>query len=996
MAGSFAEERIYANEYYVSFYPDYPPVIGEKITLRLRTFKPAQKVTLFSEQEKEIPMTYRQGYWWGSFQIPDDYKEGSHLFVVWVRYPFVPPKQDDLISKLLSFLGFKRKPPDAFWSRSIVRCRMLKKRPAAASLASFEAVVETEEAIPITTGEAVEIRSLSLEAVPFIIKGSKTLSFISRSIEGSKEGFVPGATREESLRLNISGKSDDTEVDANLISTSTAGTTQVSQREDKISVLVRKGSTEAYLGDYTADLNETEFTKLDKALSGVKVKGDYDRWGFAALYSSPKGESKIKKTYGNGTQGPYQLDSSPVVIDSERVYLDGTLQKRGGDYTIDYQAGTVTFIKKVIDPKSVLNIYYDYRQTVYQHATYGLRLTAQPYSNLKVGATYLDDSDSLTGAADIRGSMSQEAVDPQSHFVVGADGSLVSESFTANGEAAYSRKNLNLLSSGGSEEAGRAIKLDVSSQLGPFGLTARGKRVGAKFEPIADPAPKQDITEYGAGLSFRPGSLFGAQGNYDYNKYSQSGVAYENYYKNAKAGLTPERFPSLEYNFSEDNESNDPVTGSSIERKITRNSAETNYRLGIISANLKGSTEKWLQHRPSEEVTDYRRVNFGLATMGLEKLTFTSNVELEDRSEPSGAAPYRKTYDLNLALSPARSYFVSTSIEYLDDSAQGIKNVTDLSYRAEPNDNFKTEGKYTITTVNENYATTETVAKHTGSFSFDLRPTKAVRFRYLYKPNFTRVLRADRLSYNNEQQQAEVNLVPLSEVLLGLIYKTGHGFNASAQDFAIRQNTSDTDSTLYTLKMAPLRIFSTEFDYLLENGRTTQMVTVEPLSYTPGQSFGKKFDAVVKTSLSERFAVDSRYTYQQNTQGTGDATSDLTDSVSHTASLKGTWNASDFWSFSLSAAYSRARDNLSSNPLTYTFSPGLGFIYRQGERLRVDFDFTYSKAYAGAETELYDYALRGKYSLSDYVNITLRLEREISRAPDYKLTDIAGNVEINL
>jgi hypothetical protein len=592
--------------------------------------------------------------------------------------------------------------------------------------------------------------------------------------------------------------------------------------------------------------------------------------------------------------------------------------------------------------------------------------------------------------------MSQEAVDPQSHFVVGADGSLVSESFTANGEVAYSRKNLNLLSSGGSEEAGRAIKLDVSSQLGPFGMTARGKRVGAKFAPIADPDPKQDITEYGAGLSFRPGSLFGAQGNYDYNKYNQSGVAYENYYKNAKASLTPERFPSLEYNFSEDNESNDPVTGSSIERKITRNSAETNYRLGIISANLKGSTEKWLRHRPSEEVTDYRRVNFGLATMGLEKLTFTSNVELEDRSEPSGAAPYRKTYDLNLSLSPARPYFVSTSIEYLDDSAQGIKNVTDLSYRAEPNDNFKTEGKYTITTVNENYATTETVAKHTGSFSFDLRPTKAVRLRYLYKPNFTRVLRADRLSYNNEQQQAEVNLIPLSEVLLGLIYKTGHGFNAWGQDFAIRQNTSDTDSTLYTLKMAPLRIFSTEFDYLLENGRTTQMVTVEPLSYAPGQSFGKKFDAVVKTSLSERFAVDSRYTYQQNTQGTGDATSDLVDSVSHTASLKGTWNASDFWSFSLSAAYSRARDNLSSNPLTYTFSPGLGFIYRQGERLRVDFDFTYSKAYAGAETELYDYALRGKYSLSDYVNITLRLEREISRAPDYKLTDIAGNVEINL
>jgi hypothetical protein len=523
--------------------------------------------------------------------------------------------------------------------------------------------------------------------------------------------------------------------------------------------------------------------------------------------------------------------------------------------------------------------------------------------------------------------------------------------------------------------------------------------VGAKFTSVGDANPKQDVTEYGAGLSFRSGPLFGIQGNQSYEKYTQSAVIYENRYKNAKASLTPERFPSLEYNFFESDESNDPVTGSNIQRVITRNSAETIYRLGFFSTNLKGTTEKWLNLAPSEEVTDYKRINFGLATVGIEKLTFTSNVELEDRREPSGATPYRRTYNLNLSASPAKPYFVSTSIEYLDDSAQGIKNVTDLSYRAEPNEFFRTDGKYTITSVSEDYATSETVSKQTGSFSLDFRPTRYLRLRYLFKPNFTKILRTDSLSYNNEQSQGEVNLIPFSELMLGLIYKVGHAFNIYKLDYPnyrIKDNTSDTDSTLYTLKMAPFRIFSTEFNYLLENGATTQRVTSEPLSYIPGRSFGKKFDAVVKTSLSERFSVDSRYTHQINTQGTGEATNNVVDGVSHTASLKGILNLNDFWSFSLSGAYTRATDNLSSTPVTYTVSPGWGFIYRYGDRFRVDFDFTYSKSYSGATTEKTNYSLRGKYSLSDYVNITLRAEREVSTAPGYKLTDIAGNIEINL
>jgi len=997
----YYEKAIYTDEYGLSFHPEYPPYIGETTIIKLRTFKPAQKVTLYTDRYQEIPLYFRDDGWWGEFLIPEDYKKGGHYFIVWIRYPYPPPdKPPGWFELLQERLGLRKK-YDVFWSTSRVTYHAEKK--VEPKILPFEALPEEEEEIvPLVTGEAVEIEEISPEAAPLQIKGSQTITFKARSLEGSKEGYAPGTiqTREETLRVNISGRAADTDIEANLYRTTATGVTQIGEREEKVSILLRRGSTEAYLGDFTADLTETEFARLDKVLSGGRVKGDYGHWGFNALYSSPKGEGKFTRMYGDGTQGPYQLGYSPVVIDSERVSVDGALLKRGDDYTIDYQAGSVTFLKKVVDAKSVITVSYDYRQTLYQHSTYGLRAFYRPNPNMKIGATYLDDSDSLSGAEEIRGSITGEAVDPRSHYVVGADGSFVSENLSVDGEIAYSAQNLDLLSPSATKEAGRAGKINLSSSFGPFGLTAHLKRVGPKFQAIADVDPKQDVWEYGGGMSYRPGSLFGSRGDYSYQKYTQGGVVYENSYKSAKAMLTPERMPSLEYNFSETDESNDPVTGSSIRRVITRNSAETIYRYGLFSSSLKGTIEKWLRRSPSEEVTDYKRINFGLATVGLEKVGFSSNVELEDRKEPDGSEPYRRTYDLNLSANPSKQYFISSSLQIIEDSVQGNTDVTELAYRAEPSQIFKTEGKYTIQSVMEEFPVTpESVSKQAGSFSFDLRPAKSLRLRYLYKPNFTRVARTNGLSYNNEQQQAEINLLPAKYALLGLIVKQGRSFNIykyDYPDYTVKERSADTDSTLYTLKLAPYPVLSTEFNYLQDNILSnTLSSTSEPYFYTKGRGNTRKFDAVVKTSLSEEFSIDSRYTFQKTDEGTGESKSNLTDTKTHTASLKGIWNLSEMWTLSMRGAYSRTTDYLLSQ-VTYTLEPGCGLIYRWGEVMRVDFDYTYSKSYAGSETEKNIYALGIKYALSDYVVLTIRADQEVSYSPDYRLTDMTANVEINL
>lgn len=849
----------------------------------------------------------------------------------------------------------------------------------------------TKEALPATP-----------EAKPLLIKGSQSITFNSQTIEGSKDGFAPGSTfsREENLRLNISGKAAGTDIDATFIRTSAIGVAEAADNDQKISIILRRASTEAYLGDFSSDLNETEFTKLNKVLSGAKIKGNYDKWGFTALYSSPKGDSKFLRQYGDNTQGPFKLDSSPVVIDSERVLIDGVRQKRGDDYNIDYQAGTITFIKRTIDIKSILQVYYDYRQTVYDHSTYGLRTYIKPAPNIKLGVSYLNDSDSLAGAQDIRNSMTAEAVNPQSHYVAGVDAGFSTDNISAEGEFAYSLKNLNILSPSGTLEAGKAARVKLKAGMGPLELTGYAKKIGAQFFPVADPDPRQDLWEYDYGFKFSPDPVIGAEGSYKYAKYMQSGVLYENKYKTAKAKLAPGLWPSLEYNFSESDESNDPVTGSLIMRSINRNSLETDYKWNFLSASCKGTIEKWTNHSPTEETTIYKRVNVGLATAGIDKFTLTTNYEIERRTEPTGLNPTRRTYNLNLSAAPSKALFFSSAIQAIDDTATGSTNVTDLTYRFQPSDVFRTEGKYSISSVTEDFPLTpEGVSKQVGSFSIDLRPVRAIKLRYMYKPSFSLISRTGTPSYSDLQQQAEINLAPFPQVSAGLIYKLGDTFSVYKQDYpnyTIKEKTGNTDSSLYTLKMAPIPILSIEFNYLLEHSLlNTIAVTQEPVTYTTTKGLNRQFDAAFRTSLSEKFALDSRFTYQKQDQGSGEGTSDALNTKTYSGSLKGTWNLTNSFSFSVSGAFTRTTDYLFPQ-VTYTVSPGFGFIYRQGDRLRVDFDYAYTKSYAGAATEKMNYSLKTKYGISDFVNVMFQAMRETSVSPDYRMTQITGNIEINL
>jgi len=988
--------------YDVLFSP-YPMITGKAVKIRIYTPYSPESVTYVFDKNTKFQLSKVDDYWRGVIRPPINYSEGWNMSFVYIKY-----KRTDLDKAAMQKIN-------AFFNKMFAAVKLTTyreyiviegkvwirayKEAAPSLLSAMPGELSTFEPVSLIPVASTPEAMSTPEASRLKIKGSKTINFVSRSIEGSKEGFSSGYTREEALRMNVSGKMDnETEVDANFIATSTTGTTITSQNEEKVSILVRRASTEVYYGDFIADLNETEFARMNKSLSGIKITGNYEKWGFKALYSTPRGQTKYYRDYGNGTQGPYSIGNAPVVVDSDRVYLNGVEMRRGDDYTIDYQAGTITFIRGVVISTSIIEAYYDWRETLYQHETFGLRYRQNVNEDLKIGATYLNDSDNLYKASEIRDTLSS-TVEPSSHFLVGVDGSGKVGNTLIDSEMAYSNRDLNILEPGTDRQIGKAFKISTSTDMNPISLSTRYKRIGPAFMAIGDASPKQNVWQYGGELGFKPSSVYYAGMNYDYDKYTMLGTNYLTTDQGFKSKYTPPDIPTFNYFYRKTEDSNDPVTGTEISRMTTKHNADSSYKYGFLISTLGGGIEERVNSYPSTEVTTYKTVNFGTATYGLEKISASGNIELKETELPDMTKPFTKTYNANVSATPSKDYFGSLNLQLIDDSIQGYTNVLDLNYRASPLNNFSTDGKYTITAIKEDFnGTAEPVSKQAGSFRFDYRPIEMVRTRYYFKPNFTRVESTQTLSFSDFTNQYELTYAPLRELSTGLIYKTQDIMNIDRTDSDLQReaNRRNTNDTTVLLKSAPLRFLSLEFNYLTSDLFLTEQISTGATSYYKTIGNTKQYDLSAKTSLSEQFSIDSRYTWQKQLQGSDLATSDI-DLLTQTIYLKGLWNYSENWIYFASYSYSESLNKLLiDDNITYTVTPGIGITYRLTEILRIDGEYTRAMSYAGASTNLDTYSLKGKYDPNEYVHVNLRGTREISESPNYKTSEIMGSLEIVL
>lgn len=215
--------------------------------------------------------------------------------------------------------------------------------------------------------------------IPF--EGLSTSGSITRGITvGNNQNAVVNS----SLDLQITGKiSDKVSLRASIQDTNIplqeGGYSQKLDEFDQIFIELFSKDWSVRAGDLFLDNRSSKFLNFNKKVQGISTNFEFGKdkakttvTAAAALVRGQYAKSVFVGQEGN--QGPYKLRGPNdelyvlVISGSERVYVNGILLKRGenNDYTIDYNAGEVTFTSLFPTTSEMrINIEYQYSDRNY-------------------------------------------------------------------------------------------------------------------------------------------------------------------------------------------------------------------------------------------------------------------------------------------------------------------------------------------------------------------------------------------------------------------------------------------------------------------------------------------------------------------------------------------------------------------------------------------------------------------------------------------------------
>lgn len=208
--------------------------------------------------------------------------------------------------------------------------------------------------------------------------GLQSQGSISRSISvGNNQDAVLNSALNLQLTGNIAPKTKlRASITDNQVPVQTGGYTQQLQEFDRVYLELENPSFgRIRAGDYTMDSRDAYFLGYNKRISGAGVYttlGDSNQYPLQLQGGLARGKFARNRFQGQeGNQGPYKLTGAngesliAIISGSERVYIDGVLQKRGeqNDYVMDYNAGEITFTAlKPITRQMRITVEFQYSQ----------------------------------------------------------------------------------------------------------------------------------------------------------------------------------------------------------------------------------------------------------------------------------------------------------------------------------------------------------------------------------------------------------------------------------------------------------------------------------------------------------------------------------------------------------------------------------------------------------------------------------------------------------
>lgn len=176
----------------------------------------------------------------------------------------------------------------------------------------------------------------------------------------------------------------------------------------------------ALFGDFETGLNQTELTRYQRAMNGVRAEYRGPNLSANAFVADTPYRHRHEEMQGNGLSGPYALGARDILANSEQIsievrdrlrpdlVIDRRSLVRHIDYDIDYFAGTLRFREPILSRDSSLNpqfIVADYEvDGVGQRVTNAGGRVAYSTNDdrLRVGASFIHDED-LRGQTNMGG-----------------------------------------------------------------------------------------------------------------------------------------------------------------------------------------------------------------------------------------------------------------------------------------------------------------------------------------------------------------------------------------------------------------------------------------------------------------------------------------------------------------------------------------------------------------------------------------------------------------
>jgi hypothetical protein len=254
-------------------------------------------------------------------------------------------------------------------------------RKAPFTLSPVYALREVEISEP-GTGDTLTVAPMvtrdepSFGARNLVFGGTKSISFTV--------GNNRGTALDQSLQATIEGQLTPTiKVKAllsdNNLPVQAEGNTEELEYLDQVYVEIEGSHAKTALGDFGFQNSISTFSPITRQLKGVSAEAWIDQGRVTFAGAESKGQFRTMQFRGStGLQGPYELLSPSrnngelIIAGTERVYLDGRRLARGQnqDYTIDYDAGNITFTPRVVITNDTeIAVDFEVTQQTYDRST---------------------------------------------------------------------------------------------------------------------------------------------------------------------------------------------------------------------------------------------------------------------------------------------------------------------------------------------------------------------------------------------------------------------------------------------------------------------------------------------------------------------------------------------------------------------------------------------------------------------------------------------------